>query len=350
VRPGEEVDLARLEPYLAEVLGGLGGPLQVQQFPSGHSNLTYLLRTGDDQVVLRRPPFGAEGIKTGHDMGREFRVLSGLHKVYGKVPRPLHYCEDSSVIGGPFYLMERVDGIILRGTKPKVEMTRGQMRDCCEALVDNLVDIHGVDYEAAGLGELGRPTGYAERQITGWTRRYGKARTDDVPEMESVAAWLAASMPAEFGAALIHNDYKYDNVVFDPADMSRIVGVLDWEMATLGDPLMDLGTSLGYWIEACDMDRLGVLPFGPTMIPGNLSRMEVAERYAERSGRDLTHLLFYYVFGVFKIAVIIQQIYARFVRGHTQDARFALFGMGVKLLAETAARAIEVDRVDRLWG
>lgn len=348
VRQGEELDLEALTPYLDDVLGGLDGPLEVQQFPSGHSNLTYLLAAGEREMVLRRPPFGA-AVKSGHDMGREFRVLSGLIKVYDKVPRPLHFCEGPEVIGAPFYLMERVRGIILRGTRPKVEMPPPRMRACCEALVDNLVDIHGLDVEAAGLEDLGRPDGYVERQISGWTRRYGKARTDDLPEMETVAAWLAENMPPESGAGLIHNDYKYDNVVLDADDPTRIVGVLDWEMATLGDPLMDLGSTLGYWIEAGDADRLGMLPFGPTMIEGNLSRLEVAERYAERSGRSIEHLLFYYVYAVFKIAVIIQQIYARYVHGHTKDPRFAMFGVGVKLLAETAARALEVGRIDRVW-
>jgi aminoglycoside phosphotransferase (APT) family kinase protein len=348
VRSGEELDLDVLGPYLDGVMDGLDGPFSVQQFPSGHSNLTYCVTAGDRQMVLRRPPFGA-AIKSGHDMGREFRVLSGLIKVYDKVPRPLHFCEDEAVIGAPFYLMERVQGVILRGTRPKIEMPPERMRGCCEALVDNLVDIHAVDIEAAGLGDLGRPQGYVERQVSGWTRRYGKAKTDELREMETVAAWLAANQPAESGAALIHNDYKYDNVVLDAEDPTRIVGVLDWEMATVGDPLMDLGTSLGYWIEAGDVDRLGMLPFGPTMIEGNLSRLAVAERYAERSGANLDHMLFYYVYAVFKIAVIIQQIYARFVRGHTKDARFSMFGMGVRLLAETAARAIEVDRIDRVW-
>ena len=348
VRAGEELDIAVLEPYLDGVLGGLEGPLSVQQFPSGHSNLTYCLAAGEREMVLRRPPFGA-AVKSGHDMGREYRVLSGLIRVYDKVPRPLHFCEDESVIGAPFYLMERVRGIILRGTRPKVQLPPDRMRACCESLVDNLVDIHAVDVEAAGLGQLGRPEGYVERQVTGWTRRYGNARTDDLPEMESVAGWLAQNMPPVAGSSLIHNDYKYDNVVLDAADPTRIVGVLDWEMATVGDPLMDLGTSLGYWIEAGDADRLGMLPFGPTMIEGNLGRLEVAERYAQRSGRNLDHLLFYYVYAVFKIAVIIQQIYARFVRGHTQDPRFAMFGVGVKLLGETAARAIEVQRIDRVW-
>lgn len=348
VRPGEELDLSVLEPYLAEVLGGLDGPLAVQQFPSGHSNLTYCLTAGGRELVLRRPPFGAK-IKSGHDMGREFRVLSGLIRVYDKVPRPLHFCADPGVLGAPFYLMERVQGVILRGTRPKIELPPARMRACCEALVDNLVDIHAIDVDAAGLGDLGRPAGYVERQISGWTARYEKAKTDDLPEMDTVAAWLAAHMPPEAGAALIHNDYKYDNVVLDSDDPTRIVGVLDWEMATMGDPLMDLGTSLGYWIEAGDVDRLGMLPFGPTMIEGNLTRLEVAERYAARSGASIDHLLFYYVYAVFKIAGIIQQIYARYARGHTKDPRFAMFGVGVKLLAETAARAIEVDRIDRVW-
>lgn len=346
VRPEEALDVAALQAYLHSRLPGLRGePLEVLQFPSGHSNLTYMLRLGEREVVLRRPPFGAK-IKTAHDMQREYQILSRLAPVYARAPRPLVYCEDERVIGAPFYVMERLQGIILRGARPKgLDLSAQRMRTLSESFVDNLVEIHRIDYRAAGLESLGHPEGYVRRQIEGWTQRYMNARTDDVPDMLRAAAWLAEHLPAESGAALIHNDYKYDNLVLDPDDIGRIVGVLDWEMATIGDPLMDLGTSLGYWIDPGDPPELQALSFGPTALPGSLSRSQIGERYAGLSGRDLRDIRFYYVYALFKIAVIVQQIYARYKAGHTQDARFAGFGAAVRVLAGTAVRAIDTGRI-----
>jgi aminoglycoside phosphotransferase (APT) family kinase protein len=348
VRPGEELDTSKLQTYLDQHLPGLHGPISVAQFPAGHSNLTYLLRIGERELVLRRPPFGAK-IKTAHDMGREYRILSHLVEVYPRVPRPLLYCQDESVLGAPFYVMERLTGVILRASAPQgLELSPALMRGLSENFVDNLVEIHGVDYEAAGLGELGQPAGYVKRQIEGWTRRYHNARTDGVTHVEQVAAWLAEHMPPEAGAALIHNDYKYDNLVLDPHDLSRIVGVLDWEMATVGDPLMDLGTTLGYWIDADDPEEIRAMSFGLTTLPGNLSRRELVQRYAAQSRHDLSNVLFYYVYGLFKIIVIVQQIYARYKTGLTQDQRFAMMIYIVRLLAQVAVLAIEKGRIDNL--
>ncbi|HUV88914.1 MAG TPA: phosphotransferase family protein [Anaerolineae bacterium] len=353
VRPGEELDTGRLEAYFHAHAPGLSGPIVVEQFPGGHSNLTYLLRVGERELVLRRPPFGAK-IKTAHDMEREYRILSHLVIVYPRVPRPLLYCEDAAVLGAPFYVMERLKGVILRGSVPQgLQLTPSLMRGLSENLLDNLVEIHGVDYQAAGLGDLGRPAGYVQRQIEGWTKRYHDARTDDIPEMECVAAWLAQHTPPEAGASLIHNDYKYDNLVLDPQDLSRrrsprIVGVLDWEMATVGDPLMDLGTTLGYWVEPDDPGEMRALSFGLTTLPGNLSRRELAQRYAERSGRDVSNILYYYVYALFKIAVIVQQIYARYKAGLTQDPRFAMMMYAVQTLGKAGALAIEKGRIDDL--
>ena len=262
VRRGEELDTGRLRAYLSEQVPDLDGPIVVEQFPSGHSNLTYLLRVGDRELVLRRPPFGAR-IKTAHDMGREYRILSHLADVYPRVPRPLLYCDEESVLGAPFYLMERLKGVILRTSRPEgLELVPALMRRLSENLIDNLVEIHEIEYEAAGLGDLGRPVGYVRRQIEGWTRRYHNARTDDIPEVGRVAAWLAEHILPETGASLIHNDYKYDNLVLDPGDLSHITGVLDWEMATVGDPLMDLGTTLGYWVDPNDSMRSGTVRLG----------------------------------------------------------------------------------------
>lgn len=344
VRESEQLDASALEAYLKDAIPGAQGPLTIEQFPSGHSNLTYMLRLGERELVLRRPPFGAK-IKSAHDMGREFKILSALQGVYGKVPAPLAWCQDESVLGAEFYVMERVRGVILRGMKQRDGMDPTMMRRLSELLVDTLVELHAVDLEAAGLTDFGRPEGYVERQVHGWTKRWRGAQTDDVPTVEAVAAWLAENMPPEAGAALIHNDFKYDNVVLAPDGMDRVLAVLDWEMATVGDPLMDLGTSLGYWVTAEDPPHLRQLPFGPTVAPGNLTRAQVVERYAEASGRDVGHALFYYVYGVFKIAVIIQQIYARFRRGLTDDPRFAMFGVGVQILGQTAADALDRGRL-----
>ena len=349
IRPGEELDLAALRAYLQKLFPDLEATeLEVLQFPSGHSNLTYLLRMGERELVLRRAPFGAK-IKTAHDMGREYRILSGLVQVYPKVPAPLAFCQDDSVIGAPFYLMERLKGLILRGELPQgLELTPARMRALSENFVENLVEIHQVDYQAAGLGDLGHPEGYVKRQIEGWAQRYKKARTDDIQDIERAAAWLAENMPAESGAALIHNDYKYDNLVLDPQDPSHIIGVLDWEMATIGDPLMDLGTSLGYWIDPNDPTELQALTFGLTSLPGNLNRRELAERYAHKSGDNISNLSFYYVYALFKIAVIVQQIYARYQAGFTQDERFASLIFAVRVLGRTALKVIEKDRIDDL--
>jgi aminoglycoside phosphotransferase (APT) family kinase protein len=347
VRAGEELDTAALEGALAAKIPGLTGPLAVEQFPSGHSNLTYLLRMGGRELVLRRPPFGARAV-SGHDMGREMRVLSALHPVYPRAPRPLAFWGEDSPLGVPFYVMERVRGVILRGSRGDGRLSPEVMRGLSEGFVDALGELHAVDAAAAGLGDLGRGEGYAARQVSGWTQRYEKARTDEVPEIEAAARWLASNVPADSGACLIHNDFKYDNLVLDPAELTRIVAVLDWEMATVGDPLMDLGSSLGYWLDPDDEDELRVLPLGPTALRGNLGRRELVERYAERTGREVQGPVFYYVYGLFKLAGIAQQIYYRYVKGFTKDERFAAMIHGVQVLGRQAARAIEKGRIDRL--
>jgi aminoglycoside phosphotransferase (APT) family kinase protein len=348
IRQGEELDLGALQAFLATALPDFEGPIVAEQFRAGHSNLTYLLRGADQELVLRRPPFGAK-IKTAHDMGREFHILSHLADVYPKIPQPVLYCQDPTILGAPFYLMERLRGVILRSSIPEgLELPAPLMRRLSENLIDNLVDIHGLDYEALGLGDLGRPAGFVQRQIQGWTKRYVNSRTDDVPDVERVAAWLVEHMPEEVGASLIHNDYKYDNLVLDPHDLTYILGVLDWEMSTVGDPLMDLGTTLGYWVDPDDPEEVQSLPFGLTTLPGNLNRRELAQRYAEKSGQDLSNILFYFIYGLFKIIVIVQQIYARFKAGLTRDERFAPLILVVWVLGKAAVRAIEKNRIDDL--
>lgn len=342
VREGEELDIEKLGAYLDRELGP-GGPLEIEQFPGGHSNLTYLVRRGDDEYVLRRPPFGSK-VKSAHDMGREHRVLSKLSTVHSWAPKPLVFCQDHDVIGSDFYLMNRIRGVILRKEPPRgLTIDEPTARALSEMLVDTLADMHNIDLGAIGLGDFGRPEGYIERQITGWTKRYHGSKTDDVPEVIQVADWLAANMPADGPPGLIHNDFKFDNMVLDPDDITRVIGVLDWEMCTVGDPLMDLGTSLSYWVQADDPQPMQMMRFGPTTSPGMLTRAEIVERYAAKTGRDVSNIVFYFCYGLFKTAVVVQQIYYRFATGKTNDPRFASLIHAVKLLCESAIHAYETE-------
>jgi aminoglycoside phosphotransferase (APT) family kinase protein len=348
VRQGEELP-NELLVYLVEHLPGLTGPMTVEQFPAGFSNLTYLLRFPDRELVLRRPPIGAK-IKTAHDMSREYRILSHLHPVYNKVPRPLLFCDDEAVIGAPFYVMERVDGLILRAQPPRgIDLSPELMRGLSETFIENLAEIHSFDYEAAGLGDLGSPQGYVKRQVEGWTTRYRNARTDDVPTIEQLADWLVQHLPPDSPlSALIHNDYKYDNIVLDPEDLTRVVAVLDWEMATIGDPLMDFGTCLGYWVEKTDPEEWQRYGFGLTSLAGSFTRAELMEHYVKRSGRRIDDPVFYFAYGLLKIAGIVQQIYFRYQKGLTRDPRFAQLGELVKACGNLAQRAIALQRIDAL--
>jgi aminoglycoside phosphotransferase (APT) family kinase protein len=337
VRAGEELDLPALSAYLDRELGSHGA-VSALQFPGGHSNLTYLVHHGEREYVLRRPPFGSK-VKSAHDMGREVAVLSKLAPVFDRAPRVIAYRDEPDVLGAPFYLMERRRGVILRKDLP-AGVDAARAAQLCNLLVDTLVDLHAVDYAAAGLGDFGKPAGYIERQVRGWTERYAGSQTDDIADITAVAAWLDANKPADGPPALIHNDYKFDNVIFDPS-LERITGVLDWEMATVGDPLMDFGSSLSYWVHADDPAVFQMPVFGVTNKPGMLRRPDVAARYFERSGRRTDHVVFFYAFGLFKTAVVLQQIYYRFAKGLTKDPRFAPFILVVRALADQAKRAID---------
>jgi aminoglycoside phosphotransferase (APT) family kinase protein len=354
VRREDRFDEGALAEFLrrafpGDALAAGGEEVQVSQFPAGHSNLTYLVRFAGREAVLRRAPRGVD-VKSAHDMGREFAVLSALAPLYSKAPKALAYCADPNVIGAPFYLMERVRGVILRASEPPpgVELPPERMRALSLALVDGLAELHALDVSSGPLAALGRPEGYPARQVSGWTGRWQRAKTDEVPDLDGGGGWRAGPAPPAGRPALLHNDYKYDNLVLDAAHPTRIAAVLDWEMATLGDPLLDLGTTLGYWVEPGDAAEVKALPFGATLVPGNLARAEVAARWAERTGRDASAVLFAYVFGLFKVAVIAQQIYRRFARGHTKDPRFGALIHGVKILGRQSARALGRGRIDDL--
>ena len=342
VRQGEELDLKAVEGFLKDTITGLNGELVVEQFPSGFSNLTYLIRVGAKDLVLRRPPFGRKA-KTAHDMGREYRILRSLNPVFPYCPKPLLYTEDETVMGCPFYVMERIPGIILRKELPKgLVFSPGQMKALCENLLDVQYKLHSIDYKSIGLEGFGKPEGYVKRQVEGWSERYRAARTPDAPDFEDIMQWLHDKMPPDSPRhAIIHNDYKFDNVVLNPENPLEIIGVLDWEMATIGDPLMDLGSSLGYWVQNDDPQEVQAIGMLPTNLPGALTRQEMVQRYAAKSGIAIDSFDFYFCFGVFRIAVILQQIYYRFYHGQTNDQRFKMLIFGVHIIDGMTKKMIE---------
>ncbi|HSK71964.1 MAG TPA: phosphotransferase family protein [Pyrinomonadaceae bacterium] len=344
IRQGEELSEANLRQFLQANFPEETGEIEISQFPAGSSNLTYCIRIAGEEYVLRRPPFGNQ-VKTAHDMSREFEVLSKLSKVYKPAPKPLIYCADESIIGSEFYLMERRKGLIIRGKSPEMlENSKELQQAVCESFIENLAQLHALDYKKIGFENFGKPEGYAQRQVEGWTRRYFNAKTDEWRELEKTIRWLNSNIPEPGGASLIHNDYKFDNIMLNPENLTEIIAVLDWEMATVGEPLMDLGTTLAYWMSKEAGEEMLSMPFNPRVLMENISRRELVEIYSEKSGRDVSEILFYYVFGTFKVAVIAQQIYFRFVKGFTKDARFANFNRFVAALGKIGLKAIEAKK------
>jgi aminoglycoside phosphotransferase (APT) family kinase protein len=347
VRKNEEIDKQKLHQLLTENSVDIGKIKNIKQYPGGFSNLTYLVETDAGSYVLRRPPAGAKDIKGGHDMAREYRLLRSIESTgFEQIPQPIFLSESDNFLGMPFYLMKKVDGIILRASDaPKLlENTPPEtFRVLSSSLCEQLVKLHAIDIQETGLIQIGKPNGYIERQVEGWFRRYEKSATDDLPIMKKLYDWLMANMPEENSPTLIHNDFKYDNVVFNPAKSGEIRAILDWEMTTVGDPLMDVGTSLAYWCELKDDDF--VKAFNLSWLPGNLTRDEFAQLYAEKSGRNLSNILYYYVFGLFKNSVIVQQIYYRYAKGLTKDERFSRLIAGVKVLANKADASISSQQM-----
>ena len=344
VRPGEELDAAKVRAFFEKAIPGLHGDLSIRQYPSGYSNLTYLITVGDQELVLRRPPFGRKA-KSAHDMGREYRVLTALHPVFPYCPKPLAYTEDTSILGSPFYVMERIEGIILRRDPPPgLSLTPEQVRGLCERLVDVHLELHSIDYQQVGLGDFGKPEGYVRRQVTGWSERYRAARTPDAPDCEGIMGWLAKNMvPDADRPAIVHNDFKFDNVVLDPKDPLRIIGILDWEMATIGNPLMDFGNSMAYWIQQDDPSEMQLVRTVASNMQGALTREEMVGRYSQRSGRPMEHFDFFYCVGLFRLAVIAQQIYYRYYHGQTQDERFKALVQAVHVLDRAATGVLEAS-------
>jgi aminoglycoside phosphotransferase (APT) family kinase protein len=348
VRDTEQLDWARMESWLRAALPscGIAGldlshRMDVEQFPGGHSNLTYLIRFGQTELVIRRPPLGPVA-PTAHDMAREFRWLTAVHPVFPLAPRAYALCDDLSVIGSVFYVMQRRRGVVVRHDEPSFIKDQPAMRRRVSgALIDALADLHAIDIEKAGLSHLGKPAGFVERQVRGWTDRWHRSQTAELAEMDALARWLVDNLPASPEApTIVHGDFKLDNLMLDADNPSRLVAVFDWEMSALGDPLVDLGILLAYWQPSAPEHQRDALTTVTTR-PGWFTRDEIVERYASQSSRDLTMLRYFEVFALFKIAVVMQQIFYRFVRGQTDDPRFATFGDRVQYLARRASELME---------
>ncbi len=342
VREDENFDHRRLADYLRGRLEGADEPLQVLQFGGGHANLTYQLRFGDRAYVLRRPPLGPVA-PTSHDMNREYRVLSVLYRAYPPAPRAFLYCDDPTVIGAPFFVMERRVGTVIRWTIP-AQFGDGTdtavNRRISEALIDALADLHSVDQARIGLDNLGKPEGFLRRQVEGWAARYERARTKDLDLVREVISWLAEHLPVSPQPTLLHNDWRLDNVMFDSNDPSRVVAVFDWDMCTIGDPFADVGTLLASWAEPGE-EFLGAAGRMPSMVPGFMTRREAVERYGERRGIDISRVPYYHVFGLFKMGVVLQQIYYRYHVGQTKDQRFEHLDQIAELLFSLARERMQ---------
>lgn len=341
MRTGEGIATEALAEYLRGKIDGAERGVELEQFPNGHSNLTYLLRIGGREFVLRRPPLGPVAAKA-HDMVREYHVLHAVHPHFPQAPQVHLLCEDAAVLGAPFFVMERRRGVILREAIPAgFEAVDRYAARMSEAFLDTLIRLHQIDIGTGGLRQLGKPEGYVERQVRGWAERWERAKTEAVSELDDVVKWLAAKIPPPLAPTLIHNDYKLDNIMLAADSPGRVEAVLDWEMATVGDPLSDLGLTLCYWVWATDPEvRVAGIP-ALTSLPGWFTRDELVERYGRQTGRDMTSIGYYEVLGVFKLAVIVQQIYCRFHRGQTSDERFRNFGARAIALGRLAARLAE---------
>jgi aminoglycoside phosphotransferase (APT) family kinase protein len=346
VRAEDAFDVARVAAWLRDHAAdpeGLDGTPELRQFAGGASNLTYQLSyPSGRELILRRPPVGAKA-KSAHDMRREYTIQSRLKPVFGYVPEMVAFCDDPDVVGSDFYVMERLEGTILRQDLPEGwTLTPGEARTLADNFLGVLVELHGVDADEAGLSDLGKGAGYVGRQVAGWSDRFRRARTDNVGDYEAVMGWLDEHQPADVATCVIHNDFRLDNVVLDPVDRLRVRGVLDWEMATLGDPLMDLGGAMAYWIQADDDEHFRLFRRQPSDLPGMPTRWGIVEEYAARTGLAVApeQWMFYEVFGLFRLGVIAQQIYYRYHHGQTTNEAYAQFLPVVQYLEQRCGRLI----------
>jgi len=350
VRKGEELNENSLKKFLFEneFISNNKSDLFISQFTNGFSNLTYLIKIENKELVLRCPPKGA--VKYGHDMGREFKVLCGLNKGFKKAPIAHVFSDNIKIIGKPFYIMEKIEGIILSKKEADSRNIRSsEYTKIAQNWLNTFVELHQIDYNKIGLNDLGKPKGYVKRQVRNWSKQYLIAATEEIPESYKIMDWLEKNQPKKYNYSLIHNDYKYDNIVFSDDSWNKIQAILDWEMCTLGDPLMDFGTSLAYWTMASDhikiLDGLNY----PTAKPGNPGRMELVDMYGEKRGIKIDNLVFYYVFGLFKIAVIVQQIFYRYNKGLTTNEKFKDLNKMSKLMCIIGWQAIQKNRIENLF-
>ncbi|NYE09211.1 aminoglycoside phosphotransferase (APT) family kinase protein [Bacillus niacini] len=340
VRKGEELNLPVLEQFLRSHIGNLpNSPLELLQFSAGHSNLTYQIKVGEWEAVLRRPPLGPVAPKA-HDMEREFKIISELHPVFSVTPKPILFSDQLDIVDSPFFIMERKNGIVIDTSFPdEITVTKELCQQLSEIMVNKLVELHGINYKETRLGAISKPDGFMERQIHGWIGRYERAKTDEVDAVDTLKKYLTDQIPVEPSAAIIHYDYKFNNAMFNE-NLSEMVGLFDWEMTTVGDPLADLGVVMGYWHEVNDPEELkmGLGKAPVTVNEGFFTRKQFIELYAKKSGRDVTNMNYYLTFAYFKLAVICQQIYYRYKKGQTNDLRFANFNDKAKMLIEHAVK------------
>lgn len=340
-RTGEELDLTKLMPWLSSSLGGLQGEPSVTQYSGGASNWTYRLKFNNRDLILRRAPLGKKAVGA-HNMPREFRLQQMLKPVYPYVPSMLAVCEDEDVLGSSFYLMERLEGVILRKDIPDYfDWNRETVNQLCQSFWDKIIELHQINYLTQGLSDLGKGAGYVERQVVGWIKRYSDAVTWNVPKGQNVMQWLEANIPTEESLCLIHNDFRLDNVVLNEHNPADIVGILDWELATVGDPLMDLGSSLAYWIEEDDNFFIKSIRRQPTHVTGMWKREEIVTYYMRQMGRSVSDFRFYRVYGLFRLAGIVQQIYYRYANGYTNNKSFRNFWLISLYLIKTCERIIK---------
>lgn len=338
------LDFKTLVNYLNQKLDVKGDVSGITQFKGGYSNLTFKFQTPEKTFVIRRAPFG-EKISKAHDMGREVSVLQALQKAgYPKAPKPVLFCEDVDIFEAPFFVMEHVDGFILRNKIPQgISISPEEFHSLSQSAIDCLLELHQLELVNSGLINLGKPAGYVQRQVDGWSERYFRAKTDELPELERAIEWLQSEIPKNENTGFIHNDFKYDNLVLNPENIKEIKAVLDWEMATVGDPLMDLGTTLAYWCESSDPEALKL--FNISHLPGNMTRSEVIQYYGQKSKLDMSKMLFYYIFGIVKVAVIAQQIYKRFKQGNASDPRFGGLIHVVEASGKMAIKSLETQKI-----
>lgn len=337
VRKGEELDSASLNSFLNENIEGLdhNAPLQIKQFPAGASNLTYEIKKGEWEAVLRRPPLGPVAPKA-HDMGREYKILKAIHPYFPEAPQPYLFTDNTDVIGSPFLIMERKHGYVIDAEFPKdVTPTEELCRHISNQLIDTLVSLHSIDYRKTELKNMVKPEGFIERQVKGWIERYERSKTEEIHGVDELTKWLVSRIPISPAPTIIHYDFKLNNTMFNHS-FDKVIGLFDWEMTTVGDPLADLGVTLGYWVDKDDPDELKGERSLVTTLPGFMTREEIIEAYAKKSGRDVSNIQFYLAFAFFKNAVIAQQIYYRYKRGQTTDERFSTFNQHTYNLIQQA--------------